>query len=98
VVIRNVAHIREQETDRLAATVAELRRLGARVDERSDGLTVYPSPLHPAVVQTYDDHRMAMAFAIPGLLVPGIEIENPGCVAKTFPDYFARLEEACGPA
>ncbi|MDB5075242.1 MAG: 3-phosphoshikimate 1-carboxyvinyltransferase, partial [Chloroflexi bacterium] len=73
-----------------------LRRLGARVDERSDGLTVYPSTLHPAVVQTYDDHRMAMAFAIPGLLVPGIEIENPGCVAKTFPDYFARLEQACG--
>jgi 3-phosphoshikimate 1-carboxyvinyltransferase len=96
VVIRNVAHIREQETDRLAATVAELRRLGARVDERADGLTVYPSALRAAVVQTYDDHRMAMAFAIPGLLVPGIEIENPGCVAKTFPDYFARLEEACG--
>jgi 3-phosphoshikimate 1-carboxyvinyltransferase len=96
VVIRNVGHIREQETDRLAATVAELRRLGARVDELPDGLKIYPSALHPALVHTYDDHRMAMAFSIPGLVVSGIEIENPGCVAKTFPDYFACLELASG--
>ena len=96
VTIRNIGHIREKETDRIAATVAELRRLGARVDERSDGLVVYPSALHGAEVQTYDDHRMAMAFAITGLLVPGISIADPGCVAKTFPDFFARLDAACG--
>lgn len=96
VAIRNVAHIRHQETDRLAATVAELRRLGAHVEERADGLTVYPSRLHAAQVQTYDDHRLAMAFAITGLKVPGVTIQNPGCVAKTFPDFFKRLEAAIG--
>jgi 3-phosphoshikimate 1-carboxyvinyltransferase len=65
VTIRNVAHIRVQETDRLAATSAELRRLGARVEERADGLTIYPSAVHGASVQTYDDHRMAMAWRLP---------------------------------
>lgn len=98
VTIRNVAHIRHQETDRIAAAVAELRRLGARVDERDDGLTVYPSDLRGASVRTYDDHRMAMAFAVTGLRVRGVQIEHPGCVAKTFPDYFARLESACAGA
>jgi 3-phosphoshikimate 1-carboxyvinyltransferase len=95
VTIRNVAHIRHQETDRIAAAMAELRRLGAQVDEHADGLTVYPGPLHGASVRTYDDHRMAMSFAVTGLRVPGVLIEHPGCVAKTFPDYFARLEAAC---
>jgi 3-phosphoshikimate 1-carboxyvinyltransferase len=94
VTIRNVAHIRHQETDRVAAMVAELRRLGARVEERADGLTIFPSPLRGATVYTYDDHRMAMAFAITGLRVAGVAIENPACVAKTFPDYFPRLEAA----
>jgi 3-phosphoshikimate 1-carboxyvinyltransferase len=96
VIIRNVGHIREQESDRLAATAAELRRLGAQVDEWADGLAIKPSALHGANVHTYDDHRMAMAFALPGLVVPGVRIENPGCVAKTFPDYFARLESLRG--
>jgi 3-phosphoshikimate 1-carboxyvinyltransferase len=95
VTIRNVAHIRVQETDRLAATVSELRRLGARVEERSDGLTVFPSSLHGATVRTYNDHRMAMAFAVVGLRVEEVIIDNPGCVSKTFPDYFTRLEAAC---
>jgi 3-phosphoshikimate 1-carboxyvinyltransferase len=95
VVLRNIAHIREKETDRLAAITAELRRLGGRVEERADGLTVFPSPLHGAEVRTYDDHRMAMAFAITGLLVPGLSIAGPECVAKTFPDFFSRLEDAC---
>jgi 3-phosphoshikimate 1-carboxyvinyltransferase len=98
VAIRNVSHIRHQETDRIAAAVAELRRLGARVDEHADGFTVYPSALHGATVRTYDDHRMAMAFAVAGLRVPGVLIEHPGCVAKTFPEYFARLEAACAGA
>jgi 3-phosphoshikimate 1-carboxyvinyltransferase len=92
--IRNVAHIRHQETDRVAAMVTELQRLGAQVEERPDGLTIYPSSLHGGVVQTYDDHRMAMAFAVTGLRVAGVEIAHPACVAKTFPDYFARLEAA----
>ncbi|MBI3980011.1 MAG: 3-phosphoshikimate 1-carboxyvinyltransferase [Chloroflexi bacterium] len=91
VTIRNVGHVRHKETDRIAALVAELRRLGVRADERADGLTVYPSPVRPGTVETYDDHRMAMSFAILGLRAPGIAIRNPGCVAKTFPDFFERL-------
>ena len=97
-VINNVAHIRHKETDRIAATVAELRRLGVMVDERPDGFTIYPcarlTPTEP--VRTYDDHRMAMAFALIGLRVPGVTIADPSCVAKTFPDYFARLTRLTG--
>lgn len=91
--IDNVAHLRLQESDRLQAVATELTKLGARVEERADGLTVWPSTLHGGEVDTYDDHRIAMAFAILGLVVPGIVIRDPGCVAKTFPDYFDRLEE-----
>ena len=86
--IRNVAHLRWQESDRLHAVATELARLGVRVEARDDGLTVWPSPVVPAAVRTYDDHRIAMAFALVGLKVAGIRIENPGCVAKTFPGYF----------
>jgi 3-phosphoshikimate 1-carboxyvinyltransferase len=95
--IRGIASSRVKETDRVAATVTELRRLGVRVDEHPDGLTIYPcQEIQPALIQTYDDHRIAMAFALVGLKVPGIEIENPGCVAKTFPDYFKVLEQLNG--
>ncbi len=91
--IRGVASSRHKECDRIAAAVTELRRLGVTVDEHPDGLTVYPcDELRPARVRTYDDHRVAMAFALVGLRVPGIEIENPACVAKTFPAYFDVLE------
>jgi 3-phosphoshikimate 1-carboxyvinyltransferase len=90
--IRNVAHLRWQESDRLKAVATELTRLGAAVRELDDGLEIPPSPLHGGTVETYDDHRIAMAFALIGLKVPGIRIENPSCVAKTFPDYFERLE------
>lgn len=90
--IDNVAHLRLQESDRLAAVATELGRLGARVEERADGLTVWPGALRGAAIETYDDHRIAMAFALVGLRVPGVTIRDPGCVAKTFPDFFARLE------
>ncbi len=90
--IRGVAHIRHQESDRIAATATELRRLGQEVEERSDGLVISPRPVRPAVVQTYGDHRIAMAFAVTGLRAPGIAIADPGCVTKTFPDFFERLE------
>lgn len=91
-VIENVAHIRHKETDRLAAVAKELQRLGVRVDERADGMTIYPaSRITPATIQTYDDHRMAMAFALVGLRSNGVVIADPKCVAKTFPDYFERL-------
>ncbi len=90
--IRNVAHIRHKETDRLAALATELRRLGAEVDEFADGLTITPQPLHGAEVETYNDHRMAMSLALIGLRVPGVVIKNPGCVAKTYPGFFRDLE------
>lgn len=90
--IRGVGHIRHQESDRIAAAAAELRRLGQDVEEFDDGLAITPRPVRPAVVQTYNDHRIAMAFAVAGLRAPGIAIADPGCVAKTFPDFFERLE------
>lgn len=90
--IRGIASARVKETDRVAAMCAELTRLGVSVTEHPDGLTIQPcAAIRPAVVQTYNDHRMAMAFALIGLRAPGIEIENPGCVAKTFPNYFEAL-------
>jgi 3-phosphoshikimate 1-carboxyvinyltransferase len=92
--IRGIASSRVKETDRVAATVTELRRLGIKVAEHPDGMTIYPcKEIQPTKIHTYDDHRMAMAFALVGLRVPGIEIENPGCVAKTFPNYFDVLEQ-----
>ena len=91
--IRGIASARVKETDRVAAMCAELTRLGISVTEHSDGLTIRPCrDIRPAIVRTYNDHRMAMAFALMGLKVPGIEIENPGCVSKTFPDYFEVLQ------
>jgi len=92
VVIRNIAHVRLQESDRLHAVATELQRLGARVQELDDGLRIEPSTLRPGTVATYDDHRLAMAFALVGLRTPGIAIRDPGCVRKTFPDFFTRLE------
>ncbi|WP_165249641.1 3-phosphoshikimate 1-carboxyvinyltransferase [Paludisphaera soli] len=92
--IRNVAHIRHKETDRVAAVAAELRKLGAHVDEQPDGLLIIPpdpSALTPAAIHTYDDHRMAMAFALAGLKIPGVTILDPGCVAKTYPRFWDDL-------
>ena len=91
--IRNVAHIRHKETDRLAALATELRKVGAEVDEYPDGLKITPRPLHGAVIDTYNDHRMAMSMALIGLKVPGIVINNPACVAKTYPNFFEDLEK-----
>ena len=90
--IHNVAHIRHKETDRLAALANELSRVGAEVEEFSDGLRITPRPLHGAAVETYNDHRMAMSMALLGLKIPGIIINDPGCVAKTYPEFFEDLE------
>lgn len=87
---RGVAHLRGQETDRLAALAAELAGLGGRVRQTADGLLVEPQPLHGGLVRTYDDHRLAMAAAVLGLVVPGIEIENVATAAKTVPDFPGR--------
>src|SRR5258707_2189585 len=89
--IRNVAFIRHHESDRIRVLATELRRIGADVIETEDGLEIRPSTVRPAPIETYDDHRIAMSFAITGLKLPGLKIKNPGCVAKTFPDFFTRL-------
>jgi 3-phosphoshikimate 1-carboxyvinyltransferase len=93
VLITGVEHMRWKETDRVAAMARELTRMGADVEERRDGLLVRPSPLRRAQVATYDDHRMAMALAIAGLAGPGVDIEDPGCVSKTFPTFFDVLAD-----
>ncbi len=88
-----IGFIRAKETDRIAAAVTELRRLGVDAVEEDDGFLVRPSRPHGAVVRTYDDHRMAMAFALVGLRVPGVSIAGPGCVTKTFPGYWDALAD-----
>lgn len=90
--IRNVGNLRLKETDRLAALETELRRLGAGATAGADSLEIVPGPLRAAAIETYDDHRMAMSFALAGLRVPGVAIRDPGCVTKTWPDYFSTLE------
>ncbi|MCY2993956.1 MAG: 3-phosphoshikimate 1-carboxyvinyltransferase [Planctomycetota bacterium] len=90
--ITGVAHNRLKETDRIADLARELRKLGAAVDERPDGLRITPGLLHGATVETYQDHRMAMSLALVGLRVPGIVIRQPQCTEKTYPGFFADLE------
>ncbi len=92
--VTGIGFIRQKESDRLAGPVAELRRAGVDAEETDDGFIVRPhrGP-GPATFETYDDHRMAMAFALIGLMVDGVAIRDPGCVAKTFPNYFAVLEQ-----
>jgi 3-phosphoshikimate 1-carboxyvinyltransferase len=91
--IRNVAHTRLQETDRLSAVATELGRLGVPTHQTPTSIRIIPQTPRPAVVRTYGDHRMAMAFAVTGLVASGIAIQDPGCVNKTFPDFFGRLRE-----
>lgn len=89
--IRGVAHIRHKETDRIGDLARELRKLGAAVDELDDGLRITPGDVRPAVIDTYNDHRMAMSLSLVGLNTPGIVINNPECTAKTYPDFFQDL-------
>lgn len=86
--ITDVGNLRIKETDRLAALETELRRLGARAEAGPDWLQIRPAPLHGATIETYDDHRMAMSFALAGLRIPSVTIRDPGCVSKTWPDFF----------
>jgi 3-phosphoshikimate 1-carboxyvinyltransferase len=90
--IRNLGTLRIKESDRLAALETEIRRLGGRAEAGPDWLRIEPAPLRGAAIETYADHRMAMSFALAGLAVPGLAIRDPGCVAKTWPGFFAALE------
>jgi len=93
VTLRGIAQTHHEESDRPVAAATELRRIGIAVDETWDSLTIHPGSPQPAVIHTYDDHRIAMSFAITGLRAPGVMIANPGCVAKTFPSFFDLLAE-----
>ena len=90
--VTNVAHNRVKETDRIGNLAIELRKFGVQVDEHPDGLTIHPAPLNGATIETYDDHRMAMSLSLVGLKQPGVKILNPGCVSKTYPNFFADLK------
>jgi 3-phosphoshikimate 1-carboxyvinyltransferase len=85
--LRGVAHLRGHETDRLAALAAEINRLGGSAEETADGLVIEPKPLRGGAWRAYADHRMATAGAVIGLRVPGVEIDDIGCTAKTLPDF-----------
>lgn len=89
--VTGIDFIRNKETDRIAAVVAELRRLGIDASEDDDGFTVHPGTPQSGTVQTYEDHRMAMSFSLIGLRQPGISIADPACVAKTVPEFFEIL-------
>lgn len=92
VTIRNVGHIRKQESDRISAICTELSKLGIKTEEYEDGLKIYPGEVSPGIVETYNDHRIAMAFSLTGLMAGGIVIDNYECCSKTFGDYFNVLE------
>ena len=93
--IRGVGHIRFKESDRIGDLARELRKFGAVVEENKDGLRIEPGPLQGAQIDTYNDHRMAMSLALVGLRVGGVEIRDPDCTAKTYPQFFADLGRLC---
>jgi 3-phosphoshikimate 1-carboxyvinyltransferase len=96
--ISGIAQTHFEESDRPVAAATELRRMGIAVDDEWDSLTIHPGRPRPARIETYLDHRMAMSFAITGLMAGGIEIADPGCVSKTFPEYFEVLGRVAHPA
>jgi len=87
----DLGRLRLQESERVVALRTELEKCGAKMAEEGDTLTVWPSPLHGAEIETYNDHRLAMCFAVLGLKIPGIKIKNPACVKKTFPNFFQKF-------
>ncbi len=92
VTVTNIANLRIKECDRIAACCNELKRLGIKVDEGEDWLRVYPGTLSAAEVECYDDHRVAMAFSLLGLIQPGITVADPACVSKSFPVYWQEMQ------
>lgn len=93
VIIRGIGHIRRQESDRIRAILLNLHRMGIFAGELSDGVIIHPGRPQPAQIETFDDHRVAMAFAVTGLMAPGIIIENPMCCKKTFENFFDIMDE-----
>lgn len=94
--ITGIGHIRFQESNRIQAIVTELTKMGIHCDEMESSITIYPGTPNPSLVETYDDHRMAMGFSLIGLQSDGIVINDPGCCRKTFENYFEVLDEVVG--
>lgn len=92
-IISNVAHLRIKESNRLEAVVTELNRVGIEARELPDGLVIQGGQMRPAEIKTYNDHRMAMSFAIAGLVASGIEISDKTCVDKSFPSFWEELKK-----
>jgi 3-phosphoshikimate 1-carboxyvinyltransferase len=90
--ISNIASLRIKECDRIAAVTTELRKMGITVEEERDAMTITGGTPTGAVIDTYDDHRIAMCFAIAGLRTEGVVIKDPGCVAKSFPTFWQTLD------
>lgn len=90
--IRNISHIRAQECDRIHAIVVNLNSMGISCEEREDGVVIHPEDIHPTSIKTFNDHRVAMSFAVSGLKNGGIEIENPSCTKKTFENFFETFD------
>ena len=93
--ITGVAHLRHKESDRLAAVATELQKMGIAARETADGLVITGGTPHGAAIDTYQDHRLAMSFAVAGLKIPGVVINDPGCVAKSFPDFWEYFDKLC---
>ncbi len=89
--ITNIGNLRIKETDRISALATEISKLGARIEEGEDYLSIEPGELHGVEIETYDDHRMAMSLALAGIRIPGVGILDPGCTAKTYPEYFSDM-------
>ena len=96
IIIRGIAQTHHEESDRPVAVATELRRMGIQVEDDWDSLVIHPGTPSSAEITTYDDHRIAMSFAITGLRAPGIVIKDPACVGKTFPEYFDVLNRVTG--
>ena len=91
--INHVGHIRYQECDRIHAIVSNLKSLGISATEQEGNIVIQPGATKGCQIETFDDHRVAMAFSLPGLLTEGVEVLDPGCCRKTFENYFEVLEE-----
>jgi 3-phosphoshikimate 1-carboxyvinyltransferase len=96
--IRGVAHLRYKESDRLSALAEELGKRGAAIQLHEDGMEIRPSTLSGGLMQTFDDHRLAMSFALIGLQVPGIVVEGPDCVRKSFPEFWTEFDALTKPS
>jgi 3-phosphoshikimate 1-carboxyvinyltransferase len=94
-VIQNVAHLKEKESNRLAAVVQELNRMGIKASCTEDGMVITGGTPHGTAIETYNDHRIAMSFAMAGLVAPGIDIQNPVCVEKSFPNFWEVFGALC---